>query len=1413
MKKLLLILSVILVSVISLGQSVDPNSGWAHLNPFAYDLKSEVKDNGTIDLIFSLNANAIPSDGGGKTYEKLNENRGVQIYILDEHENVVHTIPVPSTKINKGTHTVNLSYNDIPEAYWGKPLSWEVTVWGNKGRTEQKQILDYTAINTASGFYPKNVHGIAIEKNPSNPHFGKIFISEACTTSTPGKNSLLEYDMLLKYQGFHHKDYVQNNSGIADSHFSKTVNYEPHRVKISEDGRIFVTCYHPTASHAVLEYMGSGIYKSIIKCKGGKVSEGGNIDDNDDAPDAWDYGPHEKYNRRPIAMDVIGRGNDLKIIVAWISPKGWYPTNNKGNWRSQVEIIEYAVGENGCDIMQDEGTTVATWKDKASSDANAGYLFQQYFNVGTKNVPAATHGFVDISYDNDGDIWLKVDYAYNANWVGEVYLFKREENDTKKEHDYLYSFSNNGTLSYGANGICIIKNKNDQYELFTGSATNQIAKFTINKNTSPVISNMKTYTQTADGSLRVVGIAEDYAGNLYFLNNRGDETNDDNVVVFAMPYDGKRVTRSQTTFNVSAPIPNILATDLRFAPVPKQPKYRFSFNVNTTPEIAQIRFYKSYNDMKRNLAEINADDYQGGDAITPSFVYNIPNELLKQGEIAVEFDMVGGKVENGELKNTALPRGEWYWSVYVEAPRKSAVFAPIYRLEGVSTNTGQKDTEGNDIYNHERRHATVNNYPETDMFGSIIVAHNPSVVSNDNNRPERGLKIYGINPNGNDEQSSLNNNTRYHQTAVYLNGNATSGKLHYPRRMAVAPDGKIYIADEGSQTESDAHWKKVANGPVMYTQGGVKLWDPANPDKFTLFSDNKICLSTGVALWDNKLYATNTYNEYAIHIDGTTNYTKEHQANPTQYGWNGFVEYTKLNDFFTTSNDGTWNNFWKNGRAQEVALYRGDASGNNCLVAMDKGIWICQHREHTVAIKEALQEPYGDNIEAYVLSFVPYDRPTPNEEYGPRTWRSSTTLGVWWSGGKRTDYEKSTWSQTTTSPLQSTPGAGLAYKAFKDKDGNILKDEAGNPHEYLYVVNHDGNIVVIQITQWTGNTPSLMYLKTLVTPAETKGDRTALKKGFTSQKWHTAFITSMNFDYAGNLVTTTGKGNHDDHQDIIVYTMPYDRVNAREIQAPNSCRFIPERTAYLEPRTEMELTLKQYIQEGNLKPCYLDIFRPMPNTSFSTICLPFDLDMKQLTTEALKDAEVKQYTGLRLSDIGGEKMLELVFEDVPIDGEGKQVLIANTPYIIQPKVRIPGIIKLQEPIQFVTINEQSVVKETQNKEYAITFKGLIPTDEQIEVKYANGQPLTLLLVAENRLAEMVPDAGTTGRIFGFRGYFELNKPLNGIGARITPKQSVSTSTTIIVDGKRVNIEKYLREGRVYIRVGDSLYTVDGQLVK
>ena len=85
---------------------------------------------------------------------------------------------------------------------------------------------------------------------------------------------------------------------------------------------------------------------------------------------------------------------------------------------------------------------------------------------------------------------------------------------------------------------------------------------------------------------------------------------------------------------------------------------------------------------------------------------------------------------------------------------------------------------------------------------------------------------------------------------------------------------------------------------------------------------------------------------------------------------------------------------------------------------------------------------------------------------------------------------------------------------------------------------------------------------------------------------------------------------------------------------------------------------------------------------------------------------------------------------------------------------------------------------------------------------------TLLLVAENRLAEMVPDKTVdglpVGEILGFRGYFTLGAPLpKGMQAILRNKDNTVTGL-VDINGKKVNINKYLREGRVYIRVGDTL---------
>lgn len=1358
MKKLSLLLFATFVTLI--GWAQNDTRAPRTLNPYAYDLASTWNAN-TQTLSISFKLNAVPNLNKSNMDGTItNLSTGIQVNAVDEQGNR-YWICGPSTEEIKkahektgghgGSYSYDIQFIDgksnktnvaVPT---NQILKWEVKVNGVPSSAGQvyngfsgsayynHSLPIYWTLDNNKVFIKKYVaHSVDVDVNPQSPNFGRIFVADGVKTeaehnSTWSTISHTGFDS-YKYGGgrgiyIFEPDFITLKQRTAITLTGATTPnkggfedpLEPHDVRISQDGRIFVSSFSGSSNVAVWELSnGYQDWNEVVT-------------------------KEQIGNKRVISMDLKGSGNDLTLLLLCTPRTG-----------SKLSCVEYNLGTgNKTDISLPNDVT------------NFNYYLET-INEHTK-----------IAYDTNGDIWVSLGNSTGAHMV-------------RIKDNFWRTYGNEwGGEGFEIKGDLVIKSVRNK------SGTTQINFYKLSDNT-PFYGANGHIVNASDAlylGAWVADFAIDFANNVYIATSYNGR-----VLPISLPYNGVRTTPAPTgqTFTLADPIPNILATDLRFAPVPKQPEYRFSFNVNTKPAVAQIRFYKSYgdggeNDMKKNLAKINADDYQGGDAIKPSFVYNIPASQLKQGEISVSLGMCGGKLsgeigsKDCKITNDSLPRGEWYWSVYVEAPRKSTAFAPIY----------EQGTTGEDT--HKRLHVGINNYPETDGFGHVYAVNYFNELD-----PQNSLMVYGFNPNGksNDEQNNIKNAYRYKLIKNYLNPTGEKPKFTNQRRLAVAPDGKVYIADCGSSLPFD----KSAERPWLFERGGVFVWNPQTQTgdeiQLSLFSTKDLSsTSTAVDIYNHngqlKLYATNTYGEFENHLDkgykwNDYEYNEANQENKSIYGWNGFKEFNlgTLDNILLEETNGT----------KLYSLGMGDGNGNIGIVATDKGVWMAQHRLNDVQytidqFKKGVKNPaLPDNTENYILSFVPYGSNT-------RTWTSCTTRGINYEGSKYDQTGASALTQLPSSPLQACPGAGLAYRKTNGK-------------EYLYIVNHQGNIVELQITSWDGTKPFVEYKKTYPTIGP--------KASFQNTGRLQGVINSMCFDYAGNLITTSGLEylGSTSEQNIIVYTMPYDRKNAREIQAPNSCRFIPERTAYLEPRSEMNLTLKQYIEgEGTPKPCYLDIFRPMPNTSFSTICLPFDLDMKQLTTEALKDAEVKQYTDLQLSDIGGEQMLELVFKDVPTEG-GKQILKANTPYIIQPKVRIPGIIQLQEPIQFVTIAEKDVEQKTEDEEYAISFKGVIPT-QQINVQYQNGQPLTLLLVAENRLAEMIPDAGSTnqGEIHGFRGYFELNRPLNGIGARIAPKQSVSTSTTIIVDGKRVNISKYLREGRVYIRVGDTLYTIDGQKVQ
>ena len=173
-----------------------------------------------------------------------------------------------------------------------------------------------------------------------------------------------------------------------------------------------------------------------------------------------------------------------------------------------------------------------------------------------------------------------------------------------------------------------------------------------------------------------------------------------------------------------------------------------------------------------------------------------------------------------------------------------------------------------------------------------------------------------------------------------------------------------------------------------------------------------------------------------------------------------------------------------------------------------------------------------------------------------------------------------------------------------------------------------------------------------------------------------------------------------------------------------------------------------------------------------------------------------------ITEVNNEKMLELQFTEIT-NGQ----LEAGIPYLIQPQEPITQIVHLAQQVSFksITPEDQEVNFTDEDQNNSITFKGIIPY-QQIEV--AN-KPWPLIVVDNNRLAEV----STTGYINGFRAYFQLAEELEpGTKAAISMRKPTPTNV-ITIDGKRVNIEKFLREGRVYIRVGDSLYTISGEKVE
>ena len=401
MKKLLLLLSFLSIAFAASAAAYTPATG--NMNPFAYDLKSTYDEaNMTLSFEFKVNAPAKSI----RVYAKDSQDR---TYLLDEQTTATNTAITYSVK------NINLRDKGLPV---GEDFTWYVDVEG----TSHSNALFVS--NSNKLYYPTSID---IDNNPENRNFGTVFCIEGRNNGANISGYISNYNnngtglYVFNADGTKRRlprksieGWGLTNSGDkiydverygwnggkslnANLNIGSTTGFGAYRVRVSDDGRIFITSqtsggevlyeanknvfsdtdgsyWDDRSWYRVISVNGDdGKANGILTCKTTKHNVCGHT---------WDYcNVYNLYNTNNefvagpnVGFDVRGSGNDLQLLML-------------SGCRQAIDIFtpshfycsEYNLG------------TAATWGQAPTS------LFKGY---------VVRHNGAQVQYDKYGNVWL-----------------------------------------------------------------------------------------------------------------------------------------------------------------------------------------------------------------------------------------------------------------------------------------------------------------------------------------------------------------------------------------------------------------------------------------------------------------------------------------------------------------------------------------------------------------------------------------------------------------------------------------------------------------------------------------------------------------------------------------------------------------------------------------------------------------------------------------------------------------------------------------------------------------------------------------------------------------------------------------------------------------------------------------------
>ena len=427
-----------------------------NLNPYAFGLESELSaDKSTLTVIYRLNNSNATS---------------VEVVVYNGTE-VVATVPGTTTI---GKNTVEVATAGLPG---GVELTWGIVVKGTSVDAPTQEAKMYNM------YCP---HGLAIDKDPESEYFGRILVADAMNL-VKDKTGYLGSGIGAGLHAFNPSFTTDSTVYTGGNDFTRILasnGYQPWRVKISEDGRIFVSS---------LDLNGVVVWEVSKDLQTWTpVISGTN--------DATDYNIYEDSTfiaGLNCSMDVTGSGENLKLLL--------YSTNNKGIGFNQsgYRLDEYALG------------TATTWTGAPKNILEGGKL-------------GLVHTNVEFIYDGEGGYWFGGSRAGNAGQPNLVHINAEGVEDYRNEDASLY----------GGDGVLVHNGM-----LFKGKArsSNTVGNFgvwTIGKDAEGNTTLTEKWSVSANGIGRNLNeFAVDYAENLYVVGNSGEK-----IIAYALPYSGEVTT-------------------------------------------------------------------------------------------------------------------------------------------------------------------------------------------------------------------------------------------------------------------------------------------------------------------------------------------------------------------------------------------------------------------------------------------------------------------------------------------------------------------------------------------------------------------------------------------------------------------------------------------------------------------------------------------------------------------------------------------------------------------------------------------------------------------------------------------------------------------------------------------------------